>query len=89
MYTASIISLFVCTYNVRAHTYIAGDPLPCGEIRGWDELAETFGDISRAGGFQGVTRFRKYGMSNMPINLLITNWHTLIRQVLKAAVNLK
>ena len=77
-------------YNVRAHTYIAGDPLQCGEIQGWDELAETFGDISRAAGFRGVARFRvKYGMSNMPINLLITNWHMLIQQVLKAAVNLK
>ena len=31
-HTASIISLFVCTYNARAHTYIAVDLLPFGEI---------------------------------------------------------
>ena len=31
-YTASVISLFVCTYNARAHTYIVVDPVPCGEI---------------------------------------------------------
>ena len=31
-YTPSIISLFVSMCNARAHTYIAGDPLPCGEI---------------------------------------------------------
>ena len=31
-HTTSIISLFVCTYNVHAHMYIAVDPLPCGEI---------------------------------------------------------
>ena len=32
VYTASIISLFVCTYNVRALTYIVIDPVTCGEI---------------------------------------------------------
>ena len=31
-YTPLIISLLVYMYNVRAHMYIAGDPLPCGEI---------------------------------------------------------
>ena len=32
-YTASIISLFVCTYDVRAHTYMyVVDPTPCGDI---------------------------------------------------------
>ena len=31
-YMPSIISLFVCMYNVRAHMYIAGDPLPCSKI---------------------------------------------------------
>ena len=31
-YTVSIMSLFVCTYNARAHTYIVVDPVPCGEI---------------------------------------------------------
>ena len=31
-YTASVVSLFVCTYNARAHTYIVVDPMPCGEI---------------------------------------------------------
>ena len=47
-YTASIISLFVCMYNARAYTYIAGDPLPCGEIsRAADELQKTCGEISR------------------------------------------
>ena len=30
--TDSIISLFVCMYKVRAHTYIAVDPLPFSEI---------------------------------------------------------
>ena len=34
MYTDSIISLFVHTYDAHVHTYmyIAGDPLPCGKI---------------------------------------------------------
>ena len=32
VYTASLISLFVCTYTARVHTYIIGDPVPCGEI---------------------------------------------------------
>ena len=27
-----MISLFVCTYNVRAHTYITVYPVPRGEI---------------------------------------------------------
>ena len=40
-----LISLFVCTYNAHAHTYIAVDPLPCGKI-------------SRAAGFRGAARFR-------------------------------
>ena len=31
-YTASIISLFVCTYNARVHADIVVDPVPCGEI---------------------------------------------------------
>ena len=31
-YVASIISLFVCTYNALSHMYIAVDPSPCGEI---------------------------------------------------------
>ena len=31
-YAASVISLFVCTYNTCVHTYIIVDPLPCGEI---------------------------------------------------------
>ena len=31
-YKASIMSLFVCMYNARAHTYIVIDPVPCGEI---------------------------------------------------------
>ena len=33
-YAASIISLFVCTYNVGAHTHIVVDPVQCGEIFG-------------------------------------------------------
>ena len=33
-YTASIISLFVCTYNVHVHMYIAVDSLPYGETSG-------------------------------------------------------
>ena len=28
VYAASVISLFVCTYNDHAHTHIAIDPLP-------------------------------------------------------------
>ena len=32
MYTISILSLFVCTYSACEHTYIAGNPLTCGEI---------------------------------------------------------
>ena len=32
MYTASIISLFVCTYNARVHMHIVVDPISCGEI---------------------------------------------------------
>ena len=31
-YTASIMSIFVCTYNVHAHTHIVVDLVPCGEI---------------------------------------------------------
>ena len=31
-YTASLISLFVCIHNEHAHTFIASDPLPWGEI---------------------------------------------------------
>ena len=33
-YAASIINLFVCTYNTyaQAYMYIVVDPLPCGEI---------------------------------------------------------
>ena len=31
-YTASIISLFVCTYNARMHTHTAIDPLLCSDI---------------------------------------------------------
>ena len=63
-YTASIISLFVCTYNVCAHVHIAIDPLPWGKILRaafivyWDELAEACGDISRVAGFRGVVRFQ-------------------------------
>ena len=32
--TASIITIciYICTYNVLAHTYIAVNPLPCGKI---------------------------------------------------------
>ena len=44
-YTASIVSLFVYTYNVRARTYIVVNPVP-------------YGNISRAMGFQGAARFR-------------------------------
>ena len=58
-YTASIISLFVCTYNAHAHTYyIVVDPYHAARLQGWrllDELAEICGDISRAGGLQGNT----------------------------------
>ena len=31
-YTASLISLFVCMYNVRAHMHIVVNPIPCSEI---------------------------------------------------------
>ena len=31
-YTASIMNLFVCMYNARAHTYTVVDPVPCGAI---------------------------------------------------------
>ena len=31
-YTTSIMGLFVCTYNARAHMYIIVDPVPCGKI---------------------------------------------------------
>ena len=31
-YTASIISLFVCTYCAHTYTHTAVDPVPCGEI---------------------------------------------------------
>ena len=48
-YTYSIVSLFVCRYYACAHTYIAVDPLPCGEILGaafigvsWQKHVATF-----------------------------------------------
>ena len=62
---ASVISLFVCTYNARAHTYFVVDPVPCGEISrrhllgwvGWN-MRRHFecGGISRCGEIS-----RKYG----------------------------
>ena len=56
--------LLVCTYmyNARAHTYIAGNPLPCGKILRvafiGTSIQETWSKISRAAGFQGTVRFR-------------------------------
>ena len=48
-YTSLIVSLFVCTYNARVHTYIVVDPLPCGNISGvafigvsWQKHVATF-----------------------------------------------
>ena len=48
-YTASAISLFVCTHNARSHTYIVVDPVPCSEISraafigmSWLKYAATF-----------------------------------------------
>ena len=58
---ASIVSLFICMYNVDMHTYVVINPLPGGEISRvvfiWDELAETWrhfegSRISRYGEFQ-------------------------------------
>ena len=54
--------IFVCTCTGCAHSYIAVDPLPSGEIsrvafKYWDELTETCGDISKAAGCRGVARF--------------------------------
>ena len=61
-HTASIISLFVCTYNACAYTCKSCWPFTMQrDFEGgiyWDELAETCGDISRAVEFWGVARFR-------------------------------
>ena len=62
VYTASVITLFVCTYNACEHTYIVVNPIPMRQdFKGgvcWDELAEICGNILRAAGFQGAVRFR-------------------------------
>ena len=48
-YTALIINLFVCTYNVHAHTHIVVNPVPCSKIlraafigMSWLKYAATF-----------------------------------------------
>ena len=63
-YTASLISPFVCMYNVCVLTYIVVDPVPCGEISkaafigmSWLKYAATFkgGRISRCEEIQYTT----------------------------------
>ena len=59
VYSASIMSLFVCIYNACVQMYIIVDPVPCGEI-----LRAVFIGMSRlkyaarAAEFWGVARFR-------------------------------
>ena len=48
---------FVSTYNARAHTYIPGDPLPCGEIS-----RAVFMGFNLQKHFEGGGISRKYGM---------------------------
>ena len=61
---ASLVSLIVCMYDARVHTYVVTYPLPCGKISRvafiWDELAETWrhfkgSRISRYGEISGNT----------------------------------
>ena len=62
-YTASIISLFVCTYNARVHADIVIDPVPCGEISRAAFigmlLAEICGDILRGRDFEVRREFEE------------------------------
>ena len=60
---ASLVSLFICMYNARVHTYVVTNPLPCGEISRvafiWDELAEMCGEVLRVTGFRGMAKFQE------------------------------
>ena len=58
VYTASIISLFVCAC---AYGYCCRPLTMRRDFEGgvyWDELADRCGEISRAAGFRGAVRFR-------------------------------